>query len=80
MRRATQQADLVRIDHFRGFEAYWSVPAEAKNARVGEWQTGPGDANIEGIHGRPLGESLEIALQLGIAAASMCWRSVATSS
>jgi len=32
----------VRIDHFRGFEAYWSVPATAPNARTGRWVTGPG--------------------------------------
>jgi 4-alpha-glucanotransferase len=34
--------DIVRIDHFRGFEAYWSVPAGAKTARNGKWTTGPG--------------------------------------
>jgi 4-alpha-glucanotransferase len=34
--------DIVRIDHFRGFEAYWSVPADAPTARTGQWVTGPG--------------------------------------
>ena len=34
--------DVVRIDHFRGFEAYWSVPADAPTARTGRWVTGPG--------------------------------------
>jgi len=34
--------DIVRIDHFRGFEAYWSIPAAAKNARGGRWIPGPG--------------------------------------
>jgi 4-alpha-glucanotransferase len=34
--------DIVRIDHFRGFEAYWSVPAGAPNARGGRWVSGPG--------------------------------------
>ncbi len=34
--------DVVRIDHFRGFEAYWSVPANAPTARTGSWVTGPG--------------------------------------
>jgi 4-alpha-glucanotransferase len=34
--------DIVRIDHFRGFEAYWSVPADAPTARTGKWITGPG--------------------------------------
>jgi 4-alpha-glucanotransferase len=34
--------DVVRIDHFRGFEAYWAVPAGAPTARTGRWVTGPG--------------------------------------
>ncbi len=34
--------DVVRIDHFRGFESYWAVPAGASNARVGTWELGPG--------------------------------------
>jgi 4-alpha-glucanotransferase len=34
--------DVVRIDHFRGFEAYWSIPADAANARPGHWVPGPG--------------------------------------
>jgi 4-alpha-glucanotransferase len=34
--------DVVRIDHFRGFEAYWSVPATAATARTGNWVEGPG--------------------------------------
>jgi 4-alpha-glucanotransferase len=36
--------DLVRIDHFRGFEAFWSIPAEAETAIEGEWVKAPGDA------------------------------------
>lgn len=34
--------DIVRIDHFRGFEAYWSVPAGSATARTGRWVEGPG--------------------------------------
>lgn len=34
--------DVVRIDHFRGFEAFWSVPADAATARTGNWVEGPG--------------------------------------
>lgn len=34
--------DIVRIDHFRGFESYWSIPADAPTARPGEWVPGPG--------------------------------------
>jgi 4-alpha-glucanotransferase len=34
--------DLIRIDHFRGFEAYWSIPASEKTAVRGKWVRGPG--------------------------------------
>src|SRR5690606_16923687 len=34
--------DIVRIDHFRGFEAYWEVPAGAPTAETGRWVKGPG--------------------------------------
>lgn len=34
--------DVVRIDHFRGFDTYWSIPAGAANARTGRWEKGPG--------------------------------------
>ena len=34
--------DVVRLDHFRGFESYWSVPAGDKNAKGGRWVKGPG--------------------------------------
>lgn len=34
--------DGVRLDHFRGFEAYWSVPSSAETAKEGKWKKGPG--------------------------------------
>ncbi len=34
--------DIIRIDHFRGFEAFWAVPATETTARDGEWVEGPG--------------------------------------
>jgi 4-alpha-glucanotransferase len=34
--------DIVRIDHFRAFDTYWSIPAAAKTAKTGEWKQGPG--------------------------------------
>lgn len=34
--------DAVRVDHFRGFEAYWRIPADAETAIDGAWQPGPG--------------------------------------
>ncbi|MCB8982980.1 MAG: 4-alpha-glucanotransferase [Ardenticatenaceae bacterium] len=35
------QADIVRIDHFRGFEAYWEIPAAEPTAVIGQWVKGP---------------------------------------
>ena len=44
--RRLQQAqnlyDIVRLDHFRGFEAYWAVEQGAKTAKEGTWEKGPG--------------------------------------
>lgn len=34
--------DGIRLDHFRGFESYWSIPKDAKTAKEGEWKKGPG--------------------------------------
>ncbi|HEY1724197.1 MAG TPA: 4-alpha-glucanotransferase [Steroidobacteraceae bacterium] len=42
--RALQRFDLIRIDHFRGLAAYWSVPAGAHTAREGHWRPAPGHA------------------------------------
>ena len=42
LKQALKLADLVRIDHFRGFAAYWEVPADAPNAINGAWIAGPG--------------------------------------
>jgi 4-alpha-glucanotransferase len=49
MRQAVDLADIVRIDHFRGFESYWSVPFGAENARDGEWRPGPGTAIFDAM-------------------------------
>ncbi|HSQ54933.1 MAG TPA: 4-alpha-glucanotransferase, partial [Gemmata sp.] len=43
MRRALELFDLVRIDHFRGIEAYWTVPAGDSTAQNGVWLPGPRD-------------------------------------
>jgi 4-alpha-glucanotransferase len=40
--RACQLYDIVRLDHFRGFEAYWAIPAEEETAIHGEWVKAPG--------------------------------------
>lgn len=40
--------DVIRIDHFRGFESYWAVPAGDSTARNGRWRIGPG-MNLVGV-------------------------------
>jgi 4-alpha-glucanotransferase len=43
--------DLLRIDHFRGLQAYWSVPADAPTARTGRWIDAPGQALLTKARG-----------------------------
>jgi 4-alpha-glucanotransferase len=43
MRWATQLCDLIRLDHFRGFESYWEIPANEETAVNGRWVPGPRD-------------------------------------
>ena len=42
LQAAAKMYDVVRLDHFRGFESYWAVPAGDKTAVRGSWQKGPG--------------------------------------
>jgi len=46
---AAEMYDVVRLDHFRGFESYWAVPAGDKTAAGGAWQKGPGMDFIRAI-------------------------------
>jgi len=50
MRSAFSLYDAVRIDHFRGFDSYWSIPGDATTAREGEWRPGPGFAFFKALH------------------------------
>lgn len=60
------QVDYVRIDHFRGFEAYWEVPVDAETAMTGEWKKGPGADLFLAIQ-KELGDNLPIfAEDLGL--------------
>jgi 4-alpha-glucanotransferase len=56
--------DGVRIDHFRGLESYWSVPAGALTAREGQWMPGPGLPFCKKIR-ELAGDKLVIAEDLG---------------
>jgi 4-alpha-glucanotransferase len=46
--------DILRIDHFRGIAAYYTIPADAKNAKKGEWVKGPGIDLFEGKEDYPI--------------------------
>jgi len=57
--------DLVRLDHFRGFEAYWEIPASAPTAATGRWVQGPGAALFEALRAA-LGTLPIVAENLGV--------------
>jgi 4-alpha-glucanotransferase len=64
LRAALDQADIVRIDHFRGLDSYWSVAAAAPDARDGEWVTAPGHALLGAVQ-KALGSLPIVAEDLG---------------
>ena len=65
MRRALALADVFRIDHFRGFAAYWAVPARARSARGGVWRPGPGRSVFDAARAE-LGDLPVVAEDLGV--------------
>jgi 4-alpha-glucanotransferase len=64
LRRTSRLVDRSRIDHFRGFVAYWSVPEGDEDASGGHWARGPGRALFEAIR-RELGDLPLVAENLG---------------
>ena len=63
--KAKQMYDVMRIDHFRGFDRYYAIPADAEDATVGEWEQGPGKEFFDEIEKR-LGHTEIIAEDLGV--------------
>jgi 4-alpha-glucanotransferase len=63
--RALELHDEVRIDHFRAFAAYYSVPADAKTAKEGSWIVGPGESFFKGIQ-NAVGGAPIVAEDLGV--------------
>lgn len=57
--------DVLRLDHFRGFEKYWEIPAAAETAVDGRWVAGPGKALFERMQ-QEFGELPLVAEDLGI--------------
>jgi len=64
-RQAFEHFDLLRIDHFRGFESYWEIPVDAPNAIGGEWKAGPRQAPFDAAR-EALGELPIVAEDLGL--------------
>ncbi len=64
-RRAFELFDLVRVDHFRGFVAYWSIPERHETARHGMWRRGPGRELFDAAAAE-LGELPLVAEDLGV--------------
>jgi 4-alpha-glucanotransferase len=70
MRRVLALVDVFRLDHFRGFASYWTVPAAAATARNGWWSPGPGAALFHAAE-RELGRLPVIAEDLGVITADV---------
>jgi 4-alpha-glucanotransferase len=64
-RRVFELVDVVRVDHFRGFQAYWEVDAAAETAVRGRWREGPGAELFAAVR-RELGELPLLAEDLGV--------------
>jgi 4-alpha-glucanotransferase len=64
MAHALACCDLVRIDHFRGFESFWRIPADQPTAKGGKWVKGPGLAPFQAMT-RALGPLPVVAEDLG---------------
>lgn len=62
---ALKTCDIVRLDHFRGFESYWSIPASEPTAVKGRWVKGPGD-DLFHVLRQQLGDLPFIAEDLGL--------------
>ncbi len=62
--------DVVRIDHFRGFDAYYSIPYGSKTAKNGHWEKGPGMDLFQAVR-KVLGKKSVIAEDLGFITSSV---------
>ena len=64
VRFALQMVDIIRLDHFRGFEKFWEIPSDCATAVQGSWKAGPGDRFFEVLQ-ESLGRVPIIAEDLG---------------
>ncbi len=66
VKRQLELYDLLRLDHFRGFQAYWRIPAEEETAMHGEWVEAPGFALFDRLKAALGGALPLIAEDLGV--------------
>lgn len=66
MQSTLSHVDLVRLDHFRGFEAYWSVPAGEQTAENGHWMPGPGADFLQTLTDRLAPSTAAASLMQGL--------------
>jgi len=64
-RSALKLVDMIRLDHFRGFEAYWEIPGGDKTAVNGRWVKAPGGDMLEAVQ-KALGDLPVVAETLGV--------------
>lgn len=64
VKAALERYDIIRLDHFRGFESYWRIPANAESAKEGAWEKGPGLPLFKAMK-QSLGDMPVIAEDLG---------------
>ena len=65
IKKTLELVDIIRIDHFRGLDAYWEIPGNAETAQIGKWIKAPGKKLFEVIK-KELGELPIIAEDLGV--------------
>lgn len=70
IRRACQLYDIIRLDHFRGFESYWAIPADEETAVNGAWIKAPGLELFRSLEGA-LGPLRLVAEDLGMITADV---------
>jgi 4-alpha-glucanotransferase len=71
LRTIREMVDIIRLDHFRGFEAYWEVPAANETAVHGRWVKGPGAVFFETLY-KELGDLPIVAEDLGLITPEVC--------
>ena len=65
LKKILELVDIIRIDHFRGFDAYWEIPGDAPTAENGRWVKAPGEKFFNTVK-KHLGELPIIAEDLGV--------------